>query len=233
MLKKNNRKIAIIDNSIDESLYRPTEHWGAYLEDVSWHSFRAKYGKLPVLEKYTHLLLTGSEASILERDKWVEEEVSLVREAVNRGMAVLGSCYGHQLLALALKGPDSIGRCLEPEIGWYLVTVKENNTLLGEKGVLYSFSIHFDEVVSLDDSFQILAETEKCRIQAFQLTGKPVWGLQIHPEINPVQAREILQFLSERQTGQNDLYTRALAMNPLDSGIINQIIKTFLLHDSS
>lgn len=67
-------KVAFIDNSIDSSIYNPEEHWKPYL-DAEWDSFKATKNHFPDLKKgYTHLLLTGSEASIVERENWVYEE---------------------------------------------------------------------------------------------------------------------------------------------------------------
>lgn len=216
---------------MDHSLYRPVEHWGACLNRISRQSFRAKKGEFPDIGKFSHFILTGSEASILKRESWVEEEAALVEEAVNMGKAVLGSCYGHQLLALALQGPDSIGRCREHEIGWYPIAITEESALLGEKREVFSFSIHFDEVVRLDDSFRILAATRKCPIQAFQLSGKPVWGLQIHPEINRNEARKLLRALGERQDRRDNIYAMALDLPYADSGLIHRIMRTFISGD--
>jgi hypothetical protein len=64
-------EIAVIDNSIDPSVYHPIRHWQSYLKR-KWQAFRAPQGFFPNLEKdYSHLILTGSEASILEREDWV------------------------------------------------------------------------------------------------------------------------------------------------------------------
>ncbi len=103
-------RLAIVDNSIHPEIYKPVAHWGRHLS-VPFEAFTAREGRWPDPGRFTHLILTGSEASILEPDAWVEDEAGLVREAVGRGLAVLGSCWGHQLLALALAGPGHVARC--------------------------------------------------------------------------------------------------------------------------
>jgi GMP synthase-like glutamine amidotransferase len=60
----------------------------------------------------------------------------------------------------------------------------QDNELLGKLGEFYVFSSHFDEVYNLGSEFKILAESEKCRVQAFQFKDKPIWGIQAHPEMN-------------------------------------------------
>jgi len=222
------RRLAIIDNSIDPAVYKPLEHWGQFLP-VPWESFRAVDSHFPDLNRgFTHLLLTGSEASIVEREEWVKEEVEVVRTAVARGLAVLGSCYGHQLLALALLGPAHVGRCPQPEVGWIPINILRPSGLLGRPRTAYSFSIHFDEVIRLNDRFSVLASTPVCRIQAFKLKAKPVWGIQFHPEMDKAAARELLGNLLAHGSPHQLLFERALASPPRDSGLVQTIVRHFL-----
>jgi len=221
-------KVAIIDNSINPSVYTPVEHWSKYLK-VEWESFRAPRKFFPKFrEGFTHLILTGSEASILDRKRWVQEEVELVQEAVALGLRLLGSCYGHQLLVLALLGPSHVGLCTVPEIGWIPIEVKEDNGLLGKKGLAYVFSSHFDEVLDLDDSFRVLASTDNCRVQAFELKGRPVWGIQPHPEIDIGAAQKFLKSLIGLRLPTGPLFEKALASVPRDSGLVGHILAEFL-----
>ena len=221
-------KIAIIDNSIDSSIYNPIEHWKAYLT-VRWDSFKATRSLFPDLKNgYTHLLLTGSEASILEMENWVYEEAEVIQEAVEKGLSILGSCYGHQLLAFALAGPSHLRRCIPPEVGWIPVQIKEESELLGNKRSAFSFSVHFDEVVNLDDSFLVIASSKQCEIQAFQFKKKPVWGIQIHPEINITAARELLGKLASLGLETSSFYEEALKSKPRDSRLIHDIVRNFI-----
>jgi GMP synthase-like glutamine amidotransferase len=220
-------KVAIIDNSVFPEVYKPVSHWAGFL-DVPWESFRAPEGRLPNLRGgHTHIILTGSEASITERQAWAGDEAELVREAVRRGFPVLGSCYGHQLLALALRGPGHARRCLQPEIGWIRVEVREPS-LFNRKGWLYAFSSHFDEVFGLDDDFLILASTPRCPVQAFGLKRRPVWGIQFHPEMDIPAAREFMNGLVRLGLPTSPLFAEALHTRPRDSGVIREIVRHFL-----
>jgi len=225
-------KIAIIDNAVEPDVYRPVVHWTRYLPAGSdWTAFRAPERILPDLGgKFTHVILTGSEASILEPDPWAEEEADFVREADRRGLALLGSCYGHQLLAWALAGSRCVGSCGEPEIGWIPVIAETDSAVFGARGAeSYVFSLHFDEVRELPPSFAVLASTRICPVQAFALEGRPVRGYQIHPEIDPSEARFLLRAQAERcGRGGGSLYRRALDLEPRDSGLIHRIVAEFL-----
>jgi GMP synthase-like glutamine amidotransferase len=221
-------RLAIIDNSIFPEIYNPVEHWSPTLP-VDWEAFPARDHRFPDPARFSHLLLTGSEASILEPDPWVAEEVEVVLEAVRRGLAVLGSCWGHQLLAYALAGPGSVGRCTRPEIGWIRLHIDKDSGLLGPAGgEPWTFSLHFDEVLGLDDSFEVLASTDLCRIQVMRLRDRPVWGLQCHPEIGVATARKFLRDLADRGFKGRASLLEALASPARDSGLVRRIAGAFL-----
>jgi GMP synthase-like glutamine amidotransferase len=220
-------RVAIVDNSIDPGIYRPVDHWGRYLS-VPWDAFVAREGLFPGIEGYTHIILTGSEASILEREPWVDEEAELVRRAVDAGTALLGSCWGHQLLAFALAGEAHVRRLERPEIGWIPLRVDRANDLLGPAGTPYTFSVHYDEVRDLPPGFEVLASTEGCPVQAVKLAGRPVWGLQCHPEVDIPTGLKFLRDLVDRRFKGHDLLLEALSRPPRDSGLIHGIIRTFI-----
>jgi len=226
--KKRNIKLAIIDNSINSEIYNPLQDWKSYL-NVDWTSFRAIKSHFPRFsDGYTHLLLTGSEASILERENWVHEEIEVIHQAIEKGLSILGSCYGHQLLALALAGAAHVARSEKPEVGWIAISIKETNNILGQQKRAYSFSIHFDEVVNLPEPFLVLASSKSCQNQAFQWKGRPIWGIQIHPEIEVSSAKKLLRTLIDQDLHNRHIFEKGLESQPKDSGLIYPIIALFL-----
>ena len=222
-------KVAFIDNSIDTSIYNPQEHWKPYL-GVLCDSFKATESHFPDLKKgYTHLILSGSEASIIDRENWVYEEIEVIQDAVEKGLSILGSCYGHQLLAFALLGSASVQRCVRPEVDWIPIQIKVENKLLGKKRQAFSFSSHFDEVVNLSDAFLVLASSKDCQVQAFQLKKRPIWGIQIHPEIDISNAQILLKKCISLNLETKSFFEKALTSTPKDSGLIRRIVKSFLV----
>jgi GMP synthase-like glutamine amidotransferase len=222
-------RVAIIDNSIDSSIYTPVEHWKAYLAS-DWDSFRAKEHRFPDLrrEHYSHLILTGSEASILEREKWVDEEIEVVQDAAVRNIPILGSCWGHQLIAVVFAGLNHVQRVANPEIGWFSITFERENYITGQIKQAFVFNSHLDEVVGLGPEFDVFASTRNCDVHAFQLIGKAIWGIQSHPEMNIAEATKYLENNISKRHVHSTLYARALESTPKDSGLIYRITKNFL-----
>jgi GMP synthase-like glutamine amidotransferase len=220
--------VAIVDNSIDPAIYRPVEHWSRYL-DAPWRAFVAREGDLPDPGGYSHIILTGSESSIVDREPWALAEAGMVREAVARGTAVLGSCWGHQLLAFALAGEACVRRASAPEIGWITLLMDRSSDLLGPAGTTaFTFSIHYDEVCDLPPGFEVLASNDACPIQAFRFGDRPVWGLQGHPEIDIPTGLKNLRDLVDRGFKGREVLLEALAQTPRDSGLIRRIVGAFL-----
>jgi len=227
-MKNRKIKVAIVDNSINSSIYTPVKHWNSFFNE-EWESFKAKEKQFPDLKsgEYTHLILTGSESSILEKEKWVYEEIELIKEAVEKDLHILGSCWGHQLLAVALAGPLYVRRCTNPEIGWIKIFIKEANSILGEGKQAYAFSSHFDEVINLSNDFVVLASSEYCQIQAFQVKDRPIWGIQFHPEMNISNVQDYLKGCISMKFKTSRFFEKALASVPKDSGLIYKIIERF------
>jgi GMP synthase-like glutamine amidotransferase len=222
-------RVAIIDNALDHSIYTPVDHWSKHLPCEA-DAFRASQGELPDVDAgaYSHLILTGSEASIVDREPWAQNEVRMVQRAVARGLSVLGSCYGHQLLALSLAGPRCVRRCADPEVGWLPIRITSADSLLGESGAFFAFTLHFDEVVDPGPDFLISAETSQCRIHGFQYKDLPVWGIQSHPEIDIPDGRRLFENLIAQDHPTADRFRAALASTAQDSRKIRRILRVFL-----
>ena len=46
------------------------------------------------------------------------------------------------------------------------------------------WSSHKDEVKSIPDDFEILANSNLCDVESFKHTEKDVYGIQFHPEVH-------------------------------------------------
>jgi len=96
---------------------------------------------------------------------------------------VLGICAGHQFMARYFGG--EVKPAVTPEFGKIeLMLVKEGDLLfkgVPQKSIVWES--HNDEVTLLPDDFELLAESETCKIQAIRHKKKPFYGLQFHPEV--------------------------------------------------
>lgn len=179
---------------------------------------------LPPLAGFSHLILTGSEASIVEPDAWVAEQQAYVRAAAAAGLRILGSCHGHQLVAGAFGG--RVGRAAVPELGWIEVEVLGDPLMFaGALRPVWTFAAHFDEVTALPPGFVATARSPHCAIHGFAHEKLPIWGIQPHPEIDVASGERLLAdftHLDPRVLGA------AISRPPRDSGWIRQLVANFL-----
>lgn len=185
------KRILVLDNSIDRAVYRPVEEWSRTFGDVPFDAVHVPSAEpISPLDRYTHLLVTGSDATFSRPEPWFDVEAEVVREAVDRGLAVLGSCFGHQMLGYALSGPETVRRAPIPEVGWIAIEIVRPDPLLaGLPNPWHAFAAHLDEVFDLPAPWRTLARNDACAIQAMRYGDRPIWGLQPHPETSPDEAR--------------------------------------------
>lgn len=224
------KRVLILDGSIYPEIYRPVEHWRALLGPVPSDAARVSFGEeVPDLARYTHLIVTGSEASITEWRPWYDVEAEAVHRACELGKAIFGSCFGHQMLVYALSGEGHTAASATPEVGWIKVNLTEEDELLaGLPDPLHVFAAHFDEVKAPPPPWQVLAQSARCAVHAMRYGDRPIFGLQAHPEISPNDARTLLEGEIPRFPEKADLLRRALSQEPKDDGVASEIVRRFL-----
>lgn len=131
------------------------------------------------------LVILGGGLSVTELDRLprLQEELRLVRAALEAGAPVLGLCLGAQLLAAALGG--AVLRAARKEVGWYRVRLagaaRDDQLLAGEEDSLVAFHWHEDAFALPPGAVQ-LASSTLTPCQAFRAGVS--WGFQFHPEVD-------------------------------------------------
>jgi len=155
--------------------------------------FRIKYVNFerhpdvePSLGGYDGLIILGGPMNVDEIDQYPNllTEVEIIKEAVTKGLPILGICLGSQLLAKALGAKVNKNR--EKEIGWYEVSPTSDGK---DDPLISSFSKEekifqwHGDTFDLPDGAQLLASSPLCRNQAFRY-GDNVYGFQFHLEVD-------------------------------------------------
>ena len=121
---------------------------------------------------------------------------------------ILGVCYGHQIIARAIGGKASVRRGENGEFGWTQIerlpgAAGDSPLLEGLPRQFHSFSSHYEEVGQLAKGMRQLARSRDCELQAFEVEGYPVFGIQFHPEKNLADGEQIFR----EQRAKNELRT--------------------------
>lgn len=137
--------------------------------------------------EFSGMALMGGPMSVNDDLPWIAAELHLIRQAVERGIPVLGHCLGGQLMSKALGG--TVGRNPVKEIGWGEVAAADNAEARAWFGGLEKFPVfhwHGETFTIPDGATRILGSIH-CANQAFALG--PHLGLQCHVEMTEDMVR--------------------------------------------
>ncbi len=223
------QRILFLDNSIENDLYRPLTYWEPVLL-FEFDCFRASAAELPDnLDDYSHIFISGSTASVLDNADWIRAEQELIRTAVDRGKVMVGSCFGHQIIARALFGDDAVRKRPALDVGWPEIEVLTDDVLLGEAGSkIFGYVFHYDEVCRVNaDEATVIARSEDCEILAFRLKDRPVWGIQPHFEMGIVEGLKFIDLVKADGIPTRPSFIQSVQKAPRDSGWIIPLMQAY------
>ncbi len=150
----------------------------------------------PAVDDVGGVVVFGSTYNVEHADEqpFIKELRELTREALDRGLPFLGSCFGSQILAWTLDA--EVMKASAREVGFEPIRVEPaaaTDRLVShyEDGDAV-FEWHMD-TFELPTGATLLATGERVRHQAFRF-GDRAWGLQFHFEVD---AAEIEAWLKE------------------------------------
>ena len=147
------------------------------------------YNKVPNLDEYIGVILSGSPASVRNEDA---PQVDLSQ--IKGKKPLLGVCYGAQYLSHNFGG--EVAPSGTREYGRAMLTVAEPNDplLKGLSTTTQVWMSHGDTIVRVPENYKIIASTESVRVAAYHVEGEQTWGIQFHPEVyHSTEGKELLQ----------------------------------------
>jgi len=171
---KEKAQIAIIDfgGQYAHLIAKRIRHLGCYTIILSPEAEEADLAGLK------GLVLSGGPASVTDPNA-----PSWNPAILEQPVPTLGLCYGHQLMALALKG--KVGKAGKGEYGIAYLDVREENPIFKDFSEREQvWMSHGDSVLEVPPGFQLLGRTPDCPVAAMASLDRPLFGVQFHPEVN-------------------------------------------------
>ena len=139
------------------------------------------------MDGYAALAILGGEMSANDPLPSLRRAEVLIRDAMARGLPVIGHCLGGQLMARALG--SSVTASPAPEIGWQELEVADHavaRAWFGQHGPRHVFQWH-EEAFGLPEGAVPLASSAACPHQAFAIG--PHLAMQFHLEVDEDKLR--------------------------------------------
>ncbi|MFC3068644.1 glutamine amidotransferase-related protein [Phenylobacterium soli] len=187
-------------------------------------------GELPQSPKDADaFLVTGSSAGVYEPLDWIGRAVEFLQAAKGEA-ALVGVCFGHQLMAKAFGG-----EVIQSPRGWGLgeqeYRVLRREPWMDEAETIRLPGSHQDQVVSLPEGAEVFAASDFTPFGGLVWRDQPAMSIQLHPEFEPAYAISLI----EHRRG--DRYADAQADAAIasyagadDRDRVGGWIKTFLRH---
>ena len=187
------KRILLVDCYVDEPGAAQT--FGAFVAPDRMHVARATHRRLDEnVGEYGAVIISGSAAAIVDPPAWAAPLEDLVRDAAERDVPLLGVCFGHQIIARALYGRDTVRESARAELGWLELDRHGDDPLFeGVERRFRVFCSHLEEVANLPDEVEVLAGSADCAVHAFRIRGSRMWGVQFHAEMTLDEARLLVR----------------------------------------
>jgi GMP synthase (glutamine-hydrolysing) len=176
--------------AVEHEAQCPPAHLGTWLTDAGARLdvCRPWAGdELPPLASYDGLVVLGGSMGADDDalHHWLAPVKQLLLDAVEGGVATLGVCLGHQLLAVALGGesvPNPRGQQVGLfDVGW--LDAAADDELVAGLGRVRGVQWNSDVVTGLPEGAVALAVTAEGELQLARFAPR-AWGIQLHPEVD-------------------------------------------------
>lgn len=142
------------------------------------------------LSGYDGIVWTGSALNCYNDAPEVVNQIWLAKAAFVTGVPIFGSCWGMQVMTMALGGTvrcNPKGR--ELGIGHDITLTNEGLShpmYTNKEGRFDAIEVHMDEVDTLPEGAVVLAGNAMSSVQAMSIErdGGSFWGVQYHPEFD-------------------------------------------------
>ena len=177
-LDQNLNKILIVDfgSQFTQLIARRVRELGIFSEIVSHKKIKSKN----INHKIKGIILSGGPLNVYQINKY-----SFDKKIIQKGVPVLGICFGHQIISKLNGG--KVKQSKHREFGLANITKKNNSLLIKnlfkKKKSIKVWMSHADQVSKLPKNFKVIASSQNSKFAVVENKFKNYYGVQFHPEV--------------------------------------------------
>ncbi len=175
---QNLNKILIVDfgSQFTQLIARRIRELGIFSEIISHKKIKSKNINYTV----KGIILSGGPLNVYQINKY-----SFDKKIIQKGVPVLGICFGHQIISKLNGG--KVKQSKHREFGLANITKKNNSLLIKDlfkkKKQIKVWMSHADQVSKLPKNFNVIASSQNSKFAVVENKFKNYYGVQFHPEV--------------------------------------------------
>ena len=177
-LDQNLNKILIVDfgSQFTQLIARRVRELGIFSEIISHKKIKSK----DINYSVKGIILSGGPLNVYQINKY-----SFDKRIIQKGVPVLGICFGHQIISKLNGG--KVKQSKYREFGLANISKKNNSLLIKnlfkKKKIIKVWMSHADQVSKLPKNFKVIASSENSKFAVVENKLKNYYGVQFHPEV--------------------------------------------------
>lgn len=217
ILQTNHDKSVEVGDAFPDDAHRFRDMFDMQDDRFQYQIYMTIGGEVPEnLDEQDAYLITGSPLSVLDEHIFSDALMNFIRRCDAAKKPLLGACFGHQAIALALGGK------VEKSSDGYNVGIEETHFankrswMAPDHSRLPMYVFHEDQVTALPAGCEILGSSENCKITSFA-KGDHIFTTQAHPEFTHEFMSCVLGF-TESKMNSDDVTAARASMNQKANG---------------
>ncbi len=202
ILQVNHDKSVAVGDAFPDDAHRFRDLFDQQQDRFQYRIYMTIGGELPQnLSEQDAFMITGSPLSVLDQHIFTVGLLDFIRRCDNAEKPLMGACFGHQAIALALGGK------VEKASNGYNVGIEDTyfcnhrSWMQPEEKFLPMYMFHEDQVTTLPDGCDLLGSSDKCKIASFA-KGSHLFTTQAHPEFTHDFMSCVLKFTEDKMNAQ-------------------------------
>ncbi len=184
ILQTNHDKSVDVGDAFPDDAHRFRDMFDAQDDRFQYRIYMTIGGEVPQdLDEQDVYMITGSPLSVLDQHIFTDDLMDFIRHCDDAKKPLMGACFGHQAIALALggkveKSPDGYNVGIEDT-----VIHSKRSWMIPDRDRLPMYVFHEDTVTELPMGCELLGSTANCKNASFA-KGDHILTTQAHPEFS-------------------------------------------------